>query len=181
MVVRNILKGMAACAALGLVGPLTAGTASASPGPSLSFSASSDGAAAGWSAGKGSAIDLTLGSTQGTYAAIELHHVGGVTVGSLQDSPSFATTNYAAGSPRWYITLNNGDTLIGYPPQEGQNGSNFGWSVDRSNTYELWSAVTSSTDGAATVTGAYVIADGDQAAGTTDQWTGLTFGGATFN
>lgn len=167
------------CAVTGIAALALAGTASASPSPSLSFGASSDGASAGWSSGKGSPIELTLGSSQGSFAEIELHHVQGSAVAGLQE-PVFATNNYAAGSPRFFITLSDGKTLWGYPPQSGVNGSAFGWAIDNGNTYQSWTAI-QSAEGAATVTGSFVIADADQSAGTVDTITGLNFAGNHFN
>ena len=171
-------KGAVALAALGMTAPLAAAAASASPAPNVSFSASNDGASAGWTAGKGSAIDLTLGSSGGSYAVITLHHVDG-TVSSV-DEPSFTTDNYAAGSPRYYVTLSDGHSLWGYPSASGLNGSDMAWAVDNGNTYESWTAV-QSQEGSAEVSGAWVIADAGQQAGTTDEITGLSFGDTTFN
>lgn len=150
--------------------------ASADPGPNLSFGSSNDGAFAGWSNGKGSAIDLTIGSSSGSFAEARLHQVHGTAVSTLSE-PTFSTTNYAAGSPRFFITLSNGDTLWGYP---GVNNGDFGWAINNGNTYMSWSAVQTAEAGA-TVTDAYVIADADQAAGTTDEITGLTFGDTSYN
>ena len=110
---------------------------------------------------------------------ITLHHVGGV-VSDLAE-PSFTTDNYNAGSPRYFITLDDGHSLWGYPANSGLNGSDMAWAIDNGNTYLPWSQVQSSAEAGATVTGAYVIADADQAAGTTDSITGLTFGGVGFN
>lgn len=173
-------KGAVALAALGMTAPLAAAAASASPSPNVSFSASNDGASAGWTAGKGSPIDLTLGTdSASTYAAIELHHVGG-TVGQIQE-PTFVTSNYNSGSPRYYITLSDGNSLWGYPPQEGENGSNFGWAVDNGYPFVTWSAIQSGPESGATVTGAWVIADGDQSPGTVDQIDNLSFNGLQFN
>jgi hypothetical protein len=145
----------------------------------VSFSASSDGASAHWSAGKGSPIDLTLGSTSGSSAVITLHHVAGTPVGSLSE-PRFSTDNYQAGSPRYYITLSNGDTLWGYPPNAGLNGSDFAWAINNGNTYQSWNEI-QAAEGSATVTGAYVIADADQAPGTVDVISGFSFGANTYN
>lgn len=159
-----------------------AGPAGATPGnANLSFAASNDGASAGWSAGKGSAIDLTLGSDSATtYALIDLHHVQGTAVSGLTE-PEFSSTDYNAGSPRWYVTLSNGDTLWGYPPNSGLNGgTDFSWAIDNGNTYVPWSTV-QTTEGSATVTGAWVIADGDQAPGTTEVITGLEFNAFSYN
>jgi hypothetical protein len=100
-------------------------------------------------------------------------------VSSLSE-PSFTTDNYSAGSPRFYITLSDGNSLWGYPAASGLNGNDMAWAIDNRPTYESWSAVRSD-EGTATVTGAFVIADADQAAGTTDQITNLAFGDTTFN
>jgi hypothetical protein len=110
---------------------------------------------------------------------ITLHQLTATPVNTTQE-PTFTTDHYNAGSPRWYVTLSNGDTLWGYPPQAGPNGSDFNWAVNNGNTYQSWSDI-QAHEGSVTVTGAYVIADGDQMPGTTDVITGLTFNGASFN
>ncbi len=182
-----MLKNLAVKAALAFAAPavalLAVASSAAAAGPdaaqNLSFSASSDGASAHWSAGKGSPIDLTLGTTQGSYAVITLHHLPAFAVDGLAE-PTFSTDNYTAGSPRYYITLSNGETLWGYPPNAHLNGSDFGWAINNGNTYESWNEIQAAESGA-TVTGAYVIADADQAPGTVDVITGLTFGTDTYN
>ena len=176
-----ILKGAAvlAVSALGMI-PLANG-AWASPPQNLSFDASSDGASAGWSHGVGSAIDLTLGSSAGSYAMVTLHHLAATPVAEMTE-PTFTTDNYNAGSPRYYITLSGGDTLWGYPPNSGLNGgTDFAWAIDNGNIYPSWTAVQQSSVSSETVTGAYVIADADQSSGTTDVITALTFDGKTYN
>ena len=174
------LKRVLALAVLAIAALVLAAGAAASPSPSLSFGASNDGASAGWSHGKGSAIDLTLGSSGGSFAEITLHHVDGASVGTL-DEPSFSTDNYSAGSPRYFITLSDGNSLWGYPAASGLNGSEMAWAINNGNTYMSWSGVQASSESDATVTGAYVIADADQAAGTVDSISGLTFNGISFN
>jgi hypothetical protein len=173
------LKWALALAVPAIAALTLAAGAVAAPSPNLSFGASSDGASAGWSQGKGSAIDLTLGSTGGSYAEVTLHHVGGVVSGL--PAPSFSTSNYNAGSPRYFITLSDGHSLWGYAAASGLNGDDMAWAIDNGNTYMSWDAVQSSAEGSASVTGAFVIADADQAAGTVDEITGLTFGGTDFN
>jgi hypothetical protein len=139
-----------------------------------------DGSAAGWACQPGGPIGLTLGTDTGnTFAEIDLTDVGGTAIDALSE-PTFATDNYAAGSPRYYITLDNGHSLWGYPPNAGLNGTDFAWAIDNGNTYQSWSDVRSAEAGA-TVTGASVIADGDQAAGITDEIGNLQFNGTTFN
>ena len=99
---------------------------------------------------------------------------------SALPEPEFSTTNYGAGSPRYYITLSNGDTLWGYPPNSGLNGTDFAWAINNANSYSPWSGI-QATEGSATVTGAFVIADGDQAPGVTDVITALEFNGVHYN
>jgi hypothetical protein len=149
--------------------------ASADPGPNLSFGSSNDGASAAWSNGKGSAIDLIIGSSSGSFAEAKLHQLH-FAVSDLSE-PTFTTSNYAAGSPRFFVTLNNGDTLWGYP---GLDNGDFGWAINNGNTYMSWSDVQTAEAGA-TATAAYVIADADQAAGTIDEITGLQFGDNSYN
>ena len=173
----SALQALGAAVVAALIFALGAG---ASPSPNVSFSASNDGASAHWSQGNGSPIDLTVGSNSATtYALITLHHVAGVTVGDLAE-PTFSTDNYNAGSPRYYITLSDGHSLWGYPSNSGLNGTDFAWAIDNGNTYLSWKAV-QAAEGSASVTGAWVIADGDQAAGTTDVISGLQFNGTSFN
>ncbi|MGH7687145.1 MAG: hypothetical protein ACREN2_10065 [Candidatus Dormibacteria bacterium] len=149
---------------------------------SVSF-ASDTTSSAGWCGHGHSAICLTIGSgpSSSVFAAVVLHHISS----SLPStSPTFTTDNYNSGSPRWYIPLTGGAYLFGYPSNPHLNGNDFAWSVNNcppvnSNTYMGYSdavaAVNSSCPGS--VTGAEIIADGDQAAGTTDTITGLQYGG----
>lgn len=173
------LKWATALAVAATATLLPAAGASAAPSPSASFASSHDGASAGWSQGKGSAIELTLGTSSGSFAQVTLHHVEGTQVSGLF-APSFTTDNYGAGSPRYFVTLDNGDTLWGYPANAGLDGGTFAWAIDNGNTYLSWAGV-QAAEGGAKVTGAFVIADADQAAGTVDQITGLTFGDTAFN
>ena len=148
---------------------------------SVSALGGTDGSAAGWACQPGGPIGLTLGTdTANTYAAITLTNAAGPVINALAE-PTFTTDNYAAGSPRYYITLSDGHTLWGYPPNSGVNGSDFGWAIDNGNSYPSWSVIQSGPEGSATVTGAYVIADGDQDPGVTDKISALTFNGTDFN
>jgi hypothetical protein len=154
--------------------------ASTEPQP-LSFSWVGTGASAGWECQAGGPIELTVGSpSDTTNAQITINNVGNVTISNLPE-PTFATDNYGPGSPRYYITLSDGHTIWGYPPNSGLNGSDFGWAIDNGSSYPSWSVIQSGPEGSATVTGAFVIADGDQAPGTTDLITNLTFNGTNFN
>jgi len=180
---RIILKTVAVAAAAPLAALLVVSNASASASPNVSFGASDDGASAHWSNGKGSAIDLTLGSdSASTYAVVVFHHLPASAVGTTTE-PTFSTDNYASGSPRFFVTLSDGNTLWGYPSNAGlgSSGSQLSWAINNGNTYLSWSDVQASAEAGATVTGADIIADGDQAPGTTDSITGLSFDGIAFN
>jgi hypothetical protein len=173
--------GIAAGTIAGLsVAGLTLATTASASAVHVKFAASHDGASAGWSNGAGSPIDLTLGSNSATtFATVTLKHLPATAVSALPE-PQFSTDNYQSGSPRYFITLSNGQTLWGYPPNSGLNGSDFAWAINNANTYQSWSAI-QAAEGSATVTGASVIADGDQAPGVTDVITGLQFGGVPYN
>jgi hypothetical protein len=171
-----MIKGALALTAPALAIFALGGAASAgsNPGQNLSFSASSDGASAHWSSGTDSPIDLTIGTTAGSYAMITLHHLSGALPST---APSFSTSNYNSGSPRWYITLSNGDYLFGYPSLGNvweTHGQHAGY------TYTTYAGAEAAEQGT-TVTGAFVVADADQAPGTLDVITSLTFGAIGYN
>ena len=170
-------KGAVALAALGMTAPIAAATASATPPQTVLFKASNDGSSAGWASGPGSAIKLSVGPNLGSYALVELKHHAGTAVSGLSE-PTFSTDNYNAGSPRYYITLSNGDSLWGYPPNTQLNSSDFEWAINNGNSYQSWGSVQAAEPGA-NVTGVEVIADGDQM-NTTDTITSLTFDGTTY-
>jgi hypothetical protein len=91
--------------------------------------------------------------------------------------PSFTTSAYGGGSPRWVINFSNGKFTTGYPVQLGVfagvtptvtfTGNQ--WGVGNGSSYMTWAnvltalGVTSTT----TVTGASIVADGGWASQTT--------------
>lgn len=149
------------------------GAASADSSHSVKFSASGTGASAGWVSGAGSQIKLTVGAPGSTTNALaQLTSGSGKALPSTE--PKFSTNNYNAGSPRFYITLSNGDTLWGYPANSALNGTDMAWAINNGTTYESWSQITVQEAGTS-VNRVYVIADGDQSPGTTDTITCLQF------
>lgn len=160
----------------------------ATPAPlSVTLSASNDGASATWNAA-GNPV-LTLGTqTSSTYAQVKVNLASSA---EPTTPPSFTTDNYAAGSPRWYIQLSDGYYLFGYPVQLGgtANASFTGdqWSAQgpggnsTGGGYVTYQKALAFADpaGAATVSAAYVLADGDQPAGTHDTLTNVQYGGRT--
>jgi hypothetical protein len=105
-------------------------------------------------------------------------------------APTLTTNNYNRGSPRWFIKFAGGDQLFGYPSQAGTGTSN--WTVITPATGTCHSAAppmnvtytaaltfitTAGCD--SSVTGAGIIADGGQVAGTSDTITNVSYDGMT--
>lgn len=128
---RTVTRGglIAAAAALAAAGVATgAGSADAASAPPLQITlgaqASSD---TGGTLGNGvsqlnsdGSVDLQVGST-GNSAAVEVQSPaapGNVT------PPSFTTSSYGGGAPRWVVELQNGNYLFGYPSQVGGTANN---------------------------------------------------------
>jgi hypothetical protein len=191
---RTFRRGLSALAAAGLgvagIG-LAAGTALAAPAPAPAHtlpavvSASGMGASATWAGND--TVKLTVGTPSSTtYAQVQLKPAP---KNAPAAPPSFTTTSYAMGSPRWVMTFSDGCYIFGYPAQLGAGATATftgpQWSVQgNSNCHPGGADVTYATAlndvspaGSATVTGAYIVADGDQAAGTTDTLTAIQYGG----
>ncbi len=130
-IVSGLIAGTAAPLGLAL-----GGVASADSYHSVHFSASGTGASAG--CGAGSQIQLTVGLPSGTTNALAQLTSGSGKALPLTE-PVFTTDNYNACSPRFYITLSNGDSLEGYPANAGLNGTDMAWAVNNGNTYQPWS------------------------------------------
>jgi hypothetical protein len=160
----------------------TAGVASAAHVHTLpaTLSASGTGAHASWNGND--SVKLTVGSPSGTYAQVALANPPATAPAT---APSFSTDNYAAGSPRWVIEFSSGCDLFGYPTGNSTfpagdlnnwqvNGATgCGTTVAQYTTYALAVAAAGSTR----VTGAFIVADGDQAPGTTDTITAIQYDG----
>jgi hypothetical protein len=170
-------------ATLGVTGALGAIPATASVAPvQVTLSHSSDSATATCNA-DGDVVLSPGSATSTTYAQADVNGVG--TVPSAP--PSFTTSNYAAGSPRWVIEFSNGNFITGYPVQIGTfagvtptatfTGNQ--WGVGNGSSYTTYSSALSGADvtGSVTVKDAFVIADGDQAAGTQDVLTNAQYNG----
>lgn len=176
----------AGSAALGL--PAANAATTALP---VSLAASSDGASASYNSH--GAIILTPGTTTSTtYAevSVNLNSLGNSLAPT--DPPSFTTDNYSAGSPRWVIELANGNWIDGYPSQLGGGAADDftgtqwqanGTGVTNSHgAYEKYQEALSDahdTLGNVQVTSAFIVADGDQSAGTTDTLTNVQYDGET--
>jgi hypothetical protein len=176
--------------ALGLVGGalLFARTADATTYLSVTLSASGTGASAVWNSA-GDPV-LTVGTpSDSTYAEITIDGVSGTAAPS--SAPSFDTSNYTGGSPRWVLQFADGDALFGYPAQAGLTDAN--WAVipassgacasqkptPQYDTYAHQLAFIDNAGCGGNVTGAFIIADGNQPAGTSDTITNVSYNGET--
>ena len=181
-------KGALAGGALVALGGFFAPAAMAAPPPAHggpltgTLSHSGTGSAAVWDGPN--AVKLTVGSTSGTYAELAVNNPPAM---APTTAPSFTTDNYAAGSPRWVIEFSSGCDVFGYPAQLGgsTNTSFTGnqWSVNgtsgcgtTTSLYVTYAAAVAAA-GSTHVTGAFIVADGDQSPGTTDTITDISYGG----
>lgn len=80
-----------------------------------------------------------------------------------------AAIDLSSCNSRYFITLSDGHSLWGYPGTSGLNAGDMAWAIDNGNTYLSWDQVQASAESDATVTGAFVVADADQAPGTVSE------------
>ena len=131
---------------------------------------------------------LTVGSSTGSFAEMT---VDSPPTAAPTTAPTFATNNYASGSPRWFIKFAGGDSIFGYPAQANNGSALWTAIVPATGTCANSSAPTNVSysvalafiAGAGTcggnVSGAGIIADTGQAAGTSDTITNISYNGAT--
>jgi hypothetical protein len=191
MKLRLCLAAVAVPLALGAALAAGGPAAAATPAPAaytasvgsipVTVSASGTGAAAVVNAGD--TLSLTVGSpAASTYAQAALTLPAGSVLPAT--APTFVTDSAAAGSPRWVIVLANKDMLFNDQsgvPADTASASAADWESD---TGSGWSAASTYQAAAARVGGAgqvvtqaYIVADGDQAAGTTDVISSVRYGG----
>lgn len=192
-VIVTAMAGSAAAGAFALGG--AAANAATAPPPlqvTLShYTTASDGSDAAFDAGGD--VLLTVGSvTASTYGqmAVNLASTGETEPAA---PPSFTTDNYAAGSPRWVVSLSDGYYLFGYPVQLGTGATadftGNQWQVNGPSTtacgasYTTYAKALACADpgSIATVKQAYIVADGDQAAKTVDTLTNVQYDGRTLS
>jgi hypothetical protein len=166
---------------------LFASSAGAATNLSVTLSASGTGASAVWNSA-GNPV-LTVGTPSSTtYARITVNNVPSTAPAS---APSFATNNYNAGSPRWVLQFADGDSLFGYPSNSRLGTSN--WEVvaatsgscsslthtPQYDTYANVLAFIQNNGCGGNVTAAFIVADGNQTAGTSDTITDISYDGET--
>lgn len=177
---KVLAAGGAAVAMTGGVIAL-AGPANAATSLSVTFSSSPDASASLNAAGD---VLLKVGSSSSTFAQMSISNAP---TAAPTSAPTFATDNYASGSPRWFINFSGGDGLKGYPSNAGLGADN--WQVTSPDTgdchvstsfVDYATALKSIPTGCAgNVSAAGIIADGGQASGTTDTITNINYAGMT--
>jgi predicted outer membrane repeat protein len=186
---HRIARLLAGSVALTVTGGMLAlaGTAGAATSLSVTLSSSGTGASAVWDA-SGDPV-LTVGSpSNSTNAEMTINSPPST---APSTAPTFTTTNYASGSPHWFIQFAGGDSLYGFPANAGLGTSN--WEVipassgachsmthtPQFDTYVNVLAFIANAGCGGNVTAAGIIADGDQAAGTSDTITDILYDGET--
>lgn len=187
MIKFNRVAGIAAAAVGGatiIAGAGAAGAATFAPPSSHSLpatlSASGTGASATWNGAD--SVKLTVGSPSSTTFAQA--DIKGVPTFLPTHEPSFTTTAYAAGSPRFVMELANGTNVVVYPAQfgAGANAELQPKPASASAEYVTWATALSEVaalPGSHVVKDVFIVADGDQAAGTTDNVDNVLYNGHT--
>lgn len=173
LLVVGVAVTAATVAAVGHVGRLAAGTAYAEPASNVSFF-NGGGGSAGWLP-RHNGIQLSV-PVAGAYAGITLHHFDAQLPA---DAPTFATTAYAAGSPRWVIEFADGSALFGYPLQFGNQWEVRGCPGYTGPMYTTYADAAASCTG--DVTAVYIVADGSGGFPETDTITGIQYGGGNYS
>lgn len=162
-----------------------AGPASAATSLSFTFATSGDGSSA--SVNSAGDLLLTVGSSTGSFAEATINSVPASPPGT---APAFASDNHTSDSPRLFIQFaSGGDALYGYPSNAGLGSTNWQVIPGTSDACKTGSASAMMTYAAAlaaipsgcggNVSSAGIIADTDQAAGTTDTITDISYAGMT--
>lgn len=192
----RILGALLVAAGVTLAAATASASAATTPPLSVTLSACGTGSSATWTATgepvlvSGSANAGTCGAPAGStydpaYAQVVIKGVAGTAV--PHSEPTFAqsgsTTSYLSGSgdARYVIDLNNGEQLVGYPPQAGLNGTDMAWAVGNSGTYTSYATAYTAVDGnATTIKDAYIVNDasdqGDALTLTNVQFEGMVLG-----
>ena len=94
--------------------------------------------------------------------------------------PTFTTSAYGAGSPRWVIQFTGGAQVVGYPPQAGSAANTWGTGVIITVPYgSSWTTVKTQASGLH-VKDAFIVATTGQPTPFTDAITNVHYGTASF-
>lgn len=120
-----------------------------------------NGGTSAWSSdGKSIVLGIPASPADGAAGGIQVENQSSTLPGT---EPVFTTDNYAAGSPRWYIQLSNGDYVFGYPTNSGLNPAweEHGPGVAHPSGEVSWSTVTTDFSGV-NVSQINILMDADQ-------------------
>lgn len=130
-------------------------------------------------------LSLTVGSPSGsTYAQAALSLPAGSVLPA--SAPTFTTDHFSAGSPRFVFTLASGDELMNNQASstvtDAADATAADWEVNLGSgwvsTLDTYSAAVTAVGGPGqALKSAYIVADGDQAAGTTDTISAFRYDG----
>lgn len=138
---------------------------------------SQDGGSAEWATGNKAVVLQLSAPSQATEAAgIQLFNEPSTLPTA---APTFTTTAYNAGSPRWVIFFTTGGYVFGTPSAAGRGATN--WTIEKP-TYEYgksWTTVKSQFS-SQKVTEVYIVMDTDQAPPSTSKITHLSYGATNF-
>jgi hypothetical protein len=73
--------------------------------------------------------------------------------------PTFSTTFYQSGTPRWYILFSSGDYMFGYPDGTAPNGFSWEAHVGGTVTYGNWTTLSALMANSGTVTVVRIVCD----------------------
>jgi hypothetical protein len=183
--IKTLLTAGAAALAVTGGAVALAGPASAAA-TTLTYSLSASGSGASATVNSAGDLVLTVGSPSDSTNAVMTITNAPTTAPST--APTFATNNYGSGSPRWFIKFKGGDAVYGYPASNSGLGTT-NWQVipgtgscaGTPSAFVQYSTALTDVPSACggDVTSAGIIADGGQAAGTSDTITDINYGGMT--
>ena len=134
-----------------------------------------DGGRAAWSSLTVAHLTLPSGTPNGGAAGIEVLKPGSTLPTT---APTFTTSNYKAGSPRWVIIFSTRKLVFGYPSNAG-TGVGTRWTMTVSGSYVPWATVVSQ-DGTLTVTQAFIVMTTGLTPPSTTTIGNVTYGGQKF-
>jgi hypothetical protein len=135
----------------------------------------SDGGMARWSSTTVAQLTLPSGTPQGGAAGIEVLKPG---TSLPMNAPTFTTSRYHAGSPRWDIFFQTGEFVFGYPSNAG-TGVGTHWAITNGNTYVPWATVLTQYNGK-TVTQVFIVMTTGLQPPSTTTIGNVTYGGQRF-
>jgi hypothetical protein len=163
---RSFKRLLVVAAVVASVTGLAVASALASPPMKLSLQASTGNSASWVGHGHNVYASLTIGSASAPdgYALIAVSRFGS-TLPSTE--PSFATSGYAAGTPRIVVSMSDGNNLFVHPDGSAE------WTGNGPGNYSDFLAA----EGSAAVNAVYIVADTSQGVAYTANVTAFQYNG----